>query len=262
MRHPFGAQSHASPWRERPCEHHDQGQGRQPSCLLGLVFKVNASVHGPGVWDRQLLGPARLGSGRPVCACLGSTDPPWAGPASPSVSLRAVRPYTHTPGDGPPFAGRSRARSGPLLVLCSGHQAGRLFVLVSWASAPCPRRRGVGPSREQPEGLGGWGRRVQWSCATCVSPTPTPAARDPCQAGRHVHARSGGRPWLGGCGVHGVKAARVGCLSHPSPGVGPHRGGFRLPSHRLLAALRGVTPTKRPDMLATRLRCTGGLLTL
>lgn len=59
-----------------------------------------------------------------------------------------------------------------------------------------------------------------------------------------------------------MKAARVGCLSHPSPGVGPRRGGFPLPAHRLLAALRGVTHTKRPDMLAARLQCTGGLLTL
>lgn len=58
-----------------------------------------------------------------------------------------------------------------------------------------------------------------------VSPPPPPWS-DSCQAGRHVPARSAGWPWLGGCGVHGVKAAHTGCLSHPSAGVGPHSWGF------------------------------------
>lgn len=58
-----------------------------------------------------------------------------------------------------------------------------------------------------------------------VSPPPPPWS-DSCQAGCHAHARSGGWLWLGGCRVHGVKAAHVRCLSHPPTGVGPHSWGF------------------------------------
>ena len=58
-----------------------------------------------------------------------------------------------------------------------------------------------------------------------VSPPPPPRS-DSCQAGCYAHARSAGWLCLGGCRVHGVKAAHAGCLSHPPTGVGPHSWGF------------------------------------
>lgn len=156
---------------------------RRPSCLLGLAFKVNVSVHGPecgtgSCWGQG--GPALLGLGRPACACRGALTYPCR-PLSPSVSRREVRPSKHTRGRAAlcrQVKGRLRALASPL---CSGHQPGGLFVLSPWASAPVPTGRGAGPSWERPEGVGDWWRRTGGHVSPPVSPPPPPWS-DSCQA--------------------------------------------------------------------------------
>lgn len=150
-------QCHASPWRERPCEHHSHGQGRRrPSCLLGPAFKVNVSEHGPGVWDRELLGPGRTG------VCLTGAALTYPGPPlSPLQSVRERSGPKHTPGEGPPSAGRSRAGSEPLLVLSArGTKLEGCLSLSPGLGLPSPQEGELGPP-EQPEGVGDWGRRGQ-----------------------------------------------------------------------------------------------------